>query len=147
MAPDDAHITIHDLQSPKNGYERLAAHMGNIPERAIFRRFTALNAKNILYYQAELAWLEERLAEQIEADHQSDDDTRQQYGQWWYKLSHSERYSCGSSKQWEIFQNIRRILHDYSQTQKSAVWRCSLLTSTRRRNSAAARDGTGAWTF
>jgi hypothetical protein len=43
-----------------NGYPKLARHMGASPEIAIFRRFGALNAQNLLYLQAELVHLEKR---------------------------------------------------------------------------------------
>ena len=45
------------------GYPRLAGRMGEKPEVAIFRRFNELNAKNLLYMQAELHTLEQKLAE------------------------------------------------------------------------------------
>jgi hypothetical protein len=43
------------------GYTKLASVMGKNPELAIFRRFSALNAKNLLYLQAEHVNLEARL--------------------------------------------------------------------------------------
>jgi hypothetical protein len=49
---------LHDLIP---GYPMLAGHMGNMSEVAMFRRFGALNARNLLYYQNELVCLEEEL--------------------------------------------------------------------------------------
>jgi hypothetical protein len=44
------------LRTP-NGYTKLAIQMGQYSEMAIFRRFGALNAQNLLYLQAELVQL------------------------------------------------------------------------------------------
>jgi hypothetical protein len=44
------------------GYPMLAAYMGLTPETNIFRRFSILNARNLLYLQAELTNLEEALS-------------------------------------------------------------------------------------
>lgn len=46
-----------------HGYPRLAHWVGREPSFAIFRRFATLNAKNILYLQAEIAYLELELDE------------------------------------------------------------------------------------
>ena len=43
------------------GYAKLASFMASDSEFAIFRRFGALNAQNLLYYQAELMDLETHL--------------------------------------------------------------------------------------
>jgi len=40
------------------GYAKLSSLMGTDPEFAIYRKFAALNAQNLLYYQAELMGLE-----------------------------------------------------------------------------------------
>jgi hypothetical protein len=42
-------------------YHSLANLVGRYPECAIFRRFAALNAKRLLYMQAELSHLEHKL--------------------------------------------------------------------------------------
>lgn len=117
MAPGDAHVTVRELFQRANGHEPLAAYMGEFPESAIFRRFATLNARNILYYQAELAYLERILKEAAETDSQSGDSTLEQFGQWWFKLSHCDQFPCGSSEQWKIFLEIRRVLNDYSELQ------------------------------
>ena len=43
-------------------YARLAALIGTHPETALFRQFTILNAKNLLYMQSELVHLEAELS-------------------------------------------------------------------------------------
>ncbi|KAL9036090.1 MAG: hypothetical protein Q9180_004498, partial [Flavoplaca navasiana] len=54
-------------------YNRLAALIGKYQELAIFRRFQTLNAKSLLYMQAELLNLENEL-KSIEFDDQSSKD-------------------------------------------------------------------------
>jgi len=42
------------LNPTMNEYSKLASLMGPHPELAIFRRFSTLNAQNLLYLQTEL---------------------------------------------------------------------------------------------
>jgi hypothetical protein len=58
------------------GYPKLARFIGERPGFAIFRRFSELNARNLLYLQAELLDVEEELYE-TEIDDQRDQDLRQ----------------------------------------------------------------------
>lgn len=74
-----------------SGYNKLAALMGAYPEVAIFRRFAALNAQNILHFQAEIVDLEITLREYESADDNSDDPARSRLGRNWYALSRSVR--------------------------------------------------------
>jgi len=46
------------------GYPKLSYEIGRDPEMAIFRRFGALNAQNLLYLQADITLLEQELREQ-----------------------------------------------------------------------------------
>ena len=65
------------------GYAKLASLMGANPEVAIFRRFGAMNAENVLYLQAELVALEielKRCAHQIAS---SDDTHWKRYLRCW----------------------------------------------------------------
>jgi hypothetical protein len=50
-----------DLKHRIKGYSVLAEQMGKFPQLGIFHNFGALNARNILYLQAELTYLEQRL--------------------------------------------------------------------------------------
>ncbi|KAL1592013.1 hypothetical protein SLS60_011605 [Paraconiothyrium brasiliense] len=53
------------------GYPTLATRMGVIPSTAMFRRFGALNARNLLYLQNDLIQLEAELIELEKRDYQS----------------------------------------------------------------------------
>lgn len=52
-----------ELKGPpiRNGYPELAKIMGPVPGMALFKRFSSLSARNLLYKQAELLHLGERL--------------------------------------------------------------------------------------
>ncbi|ERF75969.1 hypothetical protein EPUS_01335 [Endocarpon pusillum Z07020] len=111
---DEVKIDMPMDPRPPEGYDRLASFMGYFPETAIFRRFATLNAKNILYLQAELFWLEEELEKVVKDDAQCTNGNRPLYSRDWYRLSHSEEHSDSNSKQWKIFMNIRKALKEYN---------------------------------
>jgi len=60
------------------GYPMLAEHIAVKPHTGIYRRFDALNARHILYLQAELCILERRLRNVERAD-QGKDERRLRY--------------------------------------------------------------------
>ena len=100
--------TIEKLPAPVPGYPKLAHHMSMYSECAIFRRFNSLNCQNLLYLQAELVHLEERLRYLEAADSSSTDEARHLYSKDWYWLDDSE------SEQLEVVLEIRKRLKDYS---------------------------------
>ena len=95
-----------------NGYPKLARHMEISPEAAIFRRFGALNARNLLYLQAELVHLEKKLCELERRDNQSSEGKKSQYARDWFWLSRSE--NDGNNEQWQTVLDIREKLAEYS---------------------------------
>ena len=80
-------------------YTRLAALIGAHQEMASFRRFAALNAKNLLYMQAELVHLEAELKD----------------------IEHNDRYSGQGEKKFFEFSLI--TLKDSSGTENDLQWR------------------------
>jgi hypothetical protein len=59
------------------GYPTLAAYIGATSELTIFRRFTSLQTQTLLYYQAELVYLEAQLRGlEVEASNTEDSDPR-----------------------------------------------------------------------
>ncbi|OAL06557.1 hypothetical protein IQ06DRAFT_209913 [Phaeosphaeriaceae sp. SRC1lsM3a] len=72
------------------GYPKLAAKFGVLPEAAIYRRFGALNAQDLLYYQAELTYLEQKLQEQQQQDNNDPKGHGASYAINWYWLKHSK---------------------------------------------------------
>ncbi|KAH3943301.1 hypothetical protein HBI56_128050 [Parastagonospora nodorum] len=61
------------------GYPRLAERIGVKPETGIYRRFDALNARHLLYLQAELCDIESALRARENADHGDKRGKRSQY--------------------------------------------------------------------
>ena len=99
------------------GYDRIAAFLASDPPSMFVRRFARLNAKNILYYQAELADLEADLEDIIGLDRDSasrDGGNEKHYP---FSIGHLKG-TLGNSKnvsmQWEKFLEIRRLLKEYS---------------------------------
>lgn len=98
------------------GYPQLAHHMGTISDSLIFRRFASLNAKNLLYLQAELMNLETKLRKYELADSRCSGSNRSTYGRDWYWLSRSAE--DGSTKQWRTVLSIRKKLRIYSEDER-----------------------------
>ena len=99
------------------GYAKLASLMGSNPEVAILRRFSALNAQNLLYLQAELVDLEEDLRAIAAEDNTSEDPDRVIYSRDWYTLSRSKNHTADNKdagRQWQIILSIREKLREYS---------------------------------
>jgi len=97
------------------GYPKLARFIGERPGFAIFRRFSELNARNLLYLQAELLDVEEELYE-TEIDDQRDQDLRQL--QFSMRGIHNGRAAPDGSKarsRWKLYEEQRRLLKEYSE--------------------------------
>lgn len=94
------------------GYPKLAGQIELRPETAIFRRFGALNAENLLYFQAELVLLESALRQQQLADSLSSHPRRSKYALNWYQLSTSQ--GDGDAQQLHLVFRIRETLRQYS---------------------------------
>jgi hypothetical protein len=96
------------------GYPKLAAKMEIQPELAIYRRFGALNAQNLLYYQAQLIDLEEKLRRQQAQDDQNATGRKSMYAKTWYRLRESE--DDGDTDQLDLVMKIRETLNEYSES-------------------------------
>lgn len=93
-------------------YTRLAALMGTHQELALFRRFTNLNAKNLLYMQSELIHLEAQL-DIIELENErSGDAEKAALLVSVYDLKESA--GTRNDMQWQKAQEIREKLRCYS---------------------------------
>ncbi|KAL4908385.1 hypothetical protein BDW74DRAFT_100270 [Aspergillus multicolor] len=94
------------------GYDKLAALMTGDKGLSIFRSFKRLNAKNLLYLQAEIAIKEKELIEIAKEDRESKDADREKY-------SSSVRFMKGfvedqPSEQWEKWLQVRELLEKYN---------------------------------
>ena len=95
-----------------HGYAKLSSLMGAYPEVAILRRFGALNARNLLYLQAELLALETDLGA-----YETEDESRPEradFARDWYTLSQSAIANDESGDQWRTVLKIRESLKQYS---------------------------------
>lgn len=95
------------------GYAKLANLQAQYPELSIYRRFAGLSARNLLYLQAELVDLEERLRKQTLKDINSTEGRRKEYSRNWFDLSVSKARD-GSDEQWHLVLCIREKLKEYS---------------------------------
>lgn len=115
MAQEDASVAIDLGFAEAGGYTRLAEFMGQQPQLAIFRRFAALTNANLLYLQAEITQLEDRLDVVQTQDSQSSDDARQKYLRSWNQLSMSAGFDAGSPEreQYELIMRLRELIVQY----------------------------------
>lgn len=98
--------------SRSRGYRRLADYMAWDRPTAIFRRFLAANAFNLLGLQAEICRLQEDLLRQVETD-EKHDPAQSQYQINWSALLDGDN---GSSEQRRVVMELRRTLGEYSQS-------------------------------
>lgn len=98
------------------GYPALAENIGRYASLACFRRFAALNARNILYFQAELLELEEKLGEVEIMDQELwKSGSRNNYAASWYWLG-GEGENDPNKYQLRLIMRLRELLHQYSQS-------------------------------
>ena len=101
---------------PVEGYDKLATFIASDPGLAFFRRFTKLNMKSLLYYQAEIANIEDDLDFIIQNDKDSQDDEKQGYPFSVRELKDSMRRAKEEHPtQWLKIQEVRELLEKYSQ--------------------------------
>jgi hypothetical protein len=122
-------------------YTSLAALMARYPEAMILRKYADLNAKNLLYYQAELANLEQELQEIEDEDRKSNTLPRYQFDRRWSILAQAQSTDVESQGgradvancsrdglQWQVFLKLRRVLFEYSKHKDLAIALTSLAT-------------------
>jgi hypothetical protein len=95
------------------GYSRLAALMRNRPDLAIFRQFSDLNAKNLLYMQGELVRLEVELEMIATENKNSRDSEKNDFEKSITTMIGPHRLEDGQ-KHWAKVLEIREKLKDYS---------------------------------
>jgi hypothetical protein len=93
------------------GYPQVADFMREYPTLAMVRRFRGLNARNLLYLQAELVLIEKRLLELEKAD--AKNDATKQYARDYRWLMPSVGEEGG--EQWQLIQKMREKLKEYSE--------------------------------
>lgn len=115
--PDVVDVEMQHLPPPLPdsvpGYPQLAERMGRTPETAILRRFAGLNARNLLYLQAELVQLEGDLAEAEVADSRREEGLGRKFSTDWFWLVQSVNGN-EHSRQWQLMLKVRERLKEYS---------------------------------
>ena len=106
-----------------------------MPEIAMFRRFGALNARSLLYYQNELAHLEDQLKELEAEDANSPDGKKATYSMnaFWLNTADFEvdgKLRDGDMRQRELVLQIRRVLKEYSMTGPKEMGRLADISQT-----------------
>ena len=91
-------------------YRALAELVGRQPGLAVFRRFSSLNAKNLLYLQAEIADLEQQLGDCEKKDLESDDTDQSQF------LWSVAELKKSNGEQWQKILELRIKLKEYSKS-------------------------------
>ncbi len=127
-------------------YPRLSEFMGLWPEVAIFRRFGALNAQNLLFLQAEIAHLERELKNIRERDDRREDERGLLAQRSWFELSQATEDGEMCS-QWAIIQEIRSKLSEYSKMMSSVKANCRTHVPCRRLSLAIQTDMCPPWAF
>lgn len=105
------------METSLEGYPKLAALQGIYPQLGIYRRFSTLNARNLLYLQAELVILEINLNEFTNKDCVSEDRNARLHNKNWYHLS--EREDGVVNSQWHTMLCVREKLKEYSKAERS----------------------------
>jgi hypothetical protein len=101
-------------QEPVPGYPGLADFMARVPEANIFRRFYGLNARNLMYMQAELCDLEARLLVLEEEDAKGKSARSSHYAFDFYWMLRSSKEA--DHQQLDLVLKIRAKLEKYSKS-------------------------------
>jgi hypothetical protein len=96
-----------------DGYNRLAAVIGTDRDLAIFRRFSFLNSKNLLYMQSELALLEADLRAISKEDRESGDEEKAEF-EFCIQALKGPHKCKDSDQQWRKVLEVRQMLKEYS---------------------------------
>src|SRR5271156_622235 len=104
----------------KIGYNKLAILFDNYDDLAIFRSFNELGAKNLLYMQAELLRLAQKLENQIEYDFHAEKADAEDVANYWRALEDSPE-GCVGYRQRQIILEIREKLKRYCKSSPSTT--------------------------
>lgn len=103
-----------DIENAVRGFPKIATEMAMYPENAIFRRFGALNARNLLYYHSGLTDLEKELMAIEAKDSESELHEKNTRSRDYFWISHWKRAKDGDSTQYDLVMKMRTLLRGYS---------------------------------
>ena len=104
--------TFQSTSETTTGYNKLANLFADYEDLATFRCFNAMNAKNLLYMQAELLHLEQQLQVQIEYDFQTSKTEADGVAKYWKALEDSSEGQIGCWQKQKVLE-IREKLKRY----------------------------------
>lgn len=113
----DDEVSLQSIGSPplQRGYPTLSAYMSKSPSSTILSRFSALNAQNLLYYQAELILLEKQLRQQeFVAGQTPSCDPRSRFARDWEWINITETDTGFEQTQITLIMRLRTVLREYS---------------------------------
>lgn len=117
--------TSQSISETRIGYNKLAILFDNYHDLAMFRSFSALGAKNLLYMQAELLRLAQKLENQIEYDFHAQKTDAEDVANYWRALEESDEGYVGY-RQKQIILEIREKLKVYCQSPTRVTCTCML---------------------
>lgn len=91
------------------GYPSLASFLGTSPELAVFRKFTQLKMRNLLYLQTELQDLEE----QLQACERGANDTKERQLANQSYIDLKRRSTDDDRERMELVRKIRSVMKEY----------------------------------
>ena len=105
----------------KIGYNKLATLFDDFDDLAMFRSFNDLSAKSLLYMQAELLRLRQKLENQLEYDFHAEKSDAEDVANYWRTLEESPEGYVGY-RQKQIILDIREKLKSYRKFILPASW-------------------------
>lgn len=110
-------MPVESLSHPPAGYPQIAEFMADNPEMLMVRRFRGLNARNLLYFQAELVYIEQALLKREQEDAKAEakeGDLRSDYSIDFKAIMKSRDNNSTRGEQWRLIQQMRATLREYS---------------------------------
>ncbi|CAG8953878.1 hypothetical protein HYFRA_00010839 [Hymenoscyphus fraxineus] len=107
--PIFSNATWNVLKLDSLEWPQVSRLMSDTPEFASFNRFSDLQIKSLLYYQAQIEILKQELQDEEWEDYRRGDDTVSKYCEQANNLVLSE------AKQWEKMKEIRKLLKEYNE--------------------------------
>jgi hypothetical protein len=123
MSPQDIELASR-ATGPSKGFAAVASKIAHDPDKSstIYRRFDWLSARNLLFYQAELAELEEvqrRYDEEDLEDWKARDETSMERQRDWEKFATCAEEDGREKRRMDLAMNIRIKLEKYRKLKSS----------------------------
>jgi hypothetical protein len=120
MNPQDLELASR-ATGPSKGFAAVASKIAHDPDKSttIYRRFDWLSARNLLFYQAELAELEEVQRRYDEEDRKARDETSIECQRDWEKFAKCAEEDGREKRRMDLAMNIRIKLEKYRKLKSS----------------------------